>query len=71
MLAEEPVEAWGEVSREPQIQIARTIRPGFVGSRVVGVVHVSSSPLFPFSKAFDDLREFRRVQGRILDFVRR
>ena len=71
MLAEEPVEAWREVAPEPQSQIVRTTRLDSAGSLVFGVVHVSSSPLFPFAQHFDDLRIFRRVQGGILDFVRR
>ena len=41
MLAEEPVEAWGEVS--PQLKSERMNHRGSAGSRAFGVVHASSS----------------------------
>jgi hypothetical protein len=41
MLAEEPVEAGGDVAA--QLKSERMNHRGFAGSRVVGVVHASSS----------------------------
>ena len=43
VFAEDAVEGWGEVIREPQIQFVRMSRLAFRCSRVVEVVHGSSS----------------------------
>ena len=67
MLAEQPVEAWREVASKSE----RNCHRGSAGSRVVEVVHVSSSSFLSRPEHGDHLGKLGRVKRRFSDFVRR